>query len=145
MFSKILIPTDGSETLSSPLEAAIQQVKLTHGKIIALAVAESYPLNPLADNIPYDDIDKYNHHQRELAETNLKAVKSKTEKAGVTCEVICVSSDVPALKIIEIAEKHKCDAIFMASHRRKGLMQMFVGSQTQKVLAHATIPVMVFK
>ena len=84
MFSTILIPTDGSETLSSPLEAAIQQVKLTHGKIIALAV-------------------------------------------------------------IEIAEKHKCDAIFMASHRRKGLMQMFVGSQTQKVLAHATIPVMVFK
>ena len=46
MFSTILIPTDGSETLSSPLEAAIQQVKLTHGKIIALAVAESYPPMP---------------------------------------------------------------------------------------------------
>ena len=145
MFSTILIPTDGSETFSSPLEAAIQQVKLTHGKIIALAVAESYPFNPLADNIPSADIEKYNHYQTELAEINLREIKKKAEKAGVACDVICVSSDVPALKIVELAETQKCDAIFMASHRRKGLMQMFVGSQTQKVLAHATVPVMVFR
>lgn len=145
MFSTILVPTDGSETMSAPLQAAIQQAKLTNGKIVALAVAESFPFNPLADNPPSGDIEKFDKHQKDLAELNLKEVKSLAEKAGVACELICITSDAPALKIVEVAEQQKCDAIFMASHRRKGLMQMFIGSQTQKVLAHATVPVTVFR
>lgn len=145
MLTNILVPTDGSSDIDGPLKAALDIAKKTGGKIIALTVANELPIDPSANTMPASEWEKYEKYLRGEATKHLVTVTDAAAVAGVHCETVVEQSEDAAEKIIEVAQRMKCDAIFMASHRKSKLMQLFVGSSTQKVLAHARIPVMVFR
>jgi nucleotide-binding universal stress UspA family protein len=145
MLTKILVPTDGSPDLEGPLAAALEVARKTGGKIVALTVASELPDDPAANAMPASEWEKYEKYLRGEASKHLVAVSDAAAAAGVPCETVVEQSDDAAAKIVEVAARLQCDAIFMASHRKGALMKLFVGSATQKVLAHANVPVMVFR
>ncbi len=145
MLTHILVPTDGSADLQAPLAAAIEIAKKTGGKIVALTVANELPFDPSANAMPASEWEKYERYLRGEATKHLVAVTDAASAAGVPCATVVEQSDDAAHKIVVIAERLQCDAIFIASHRKSTLMKLFVGSTTQKVLAHAKVPVMVFR
>jgi len=83
-------------------------------------------------------------HERE-ADRNLSVIEKAAKDAGVPCETICEISDYPFEAIIKVAEKRGCDLIMMASHGRRGIGALLIGSETQKVLTHTRIPVLVYR
>lgn len=145
MLTKILVPTDGSPDLYAPLQAALEIAKKTGGKIVALTVANKLPIDPSANSMPASEWEKYEKYLRGEAAKHLVAVSDAAAAAGVPCETVIEQADDAADIIVEVAARMQCDAIFMSSHRKSKLMQLFVGSSTQKVLAHASVPVMVFR
>ena len=145
MLTKILVPTDGSPDLAAPLKAALAIAQKTGGQIVALTVANELPIDPSANTMPASEWNRYEKYLRGEASKHLVAVTDAAAAAGVRCETVIEQSDDPAEKIVEVATRLQCDAIFMASHRQSKLMKLFVGSATQKVLAHANMPVMVFR
>jgi nucleotide-binding universal stress UspA family protein len=80
-----------------------------------------------------------------MAERHLAVLKDEASKAGVDCEVVQCSSEYPYEEIVKIAESRHCDVIFQASHGRRGVSALIWGSETQKVLTHSKIPVLVFR
>ncbi len=145
MIQTILVPTDGSADLAGPLQAALAIAKQSGGKIIALTVANELPIDPAANTMPASEWERYERYLRGEAAKHLVAVTDAAAAAGVRCVTVIEQGDDAAEKIVEVAERLQCDAIFMASHRKSKLTQLFVGSSTQKVLAHAKVPVMVFR
>ena len=145
MLSTILVPTDGSADIDAPLKAALAVAKKSGGKIIALTVANELPIDPQANTMPASEWEKYQRYMRGEATKNLVTVTDAAAAAGVPCETVVEQSDDAAACILEVAARKECNAIFMASHRKSKLTQLFVGSSTQKVLAHAKVPVMVFR
>ncbi len=145
MFKTILVPTDGSALSEKAIDAAIEFAKFSGAKIIGLSVAEPYPFAPLAESAMASDPAAYEKSTRELALQHVKRIADAALKANVRYETRIAQSFNPYEEIVKTASDFSCDAIFMASHGRKGLSRLFVGSETQKVLAHTTIPVMVFR
>jgi nucleotide-binding universal stress UspA family protein len=145
MFKHILLPTDGSDLSLKAIDTAIEYAQLCGAKIYGLSVAEPYPFTPLADSAMSIDPTVYEENVCSLARQHVHKITSAAQLAGVECEVAIVMSSAPDEEIISAAKKFKCDAIFMASHGRSGLSRLFLGSKTQKVLAHSTIPVLVLR
>ena len=79
------------------------------------------------------------------AEETLAAVATRAKSSGVKVKTVTVSSDLVAESIVAAAKKHKCDLIVMASHGRKGIKRLLLGSETQHVLTHSTVPVLVLR
>jgi nucleotide-binding universal stress UspA family protein len=144
LFQTILVPTDGSPLSDKAIDAAIEFAKTIGGKIIGLSVAEPYPF-PLLVAGPVIDPAVFEENMRELARQHVQKIADAANNADVRCETLIAQSFNPHEEIINTAKKFGCDIIFMASHGRKGLNNLFVGSETQKVLAHSTIPVLVFR
>lgn len=145
MFKTILVPTDGSPLTDKAIRAALEIARLADGKIIALSVAEPYPFTPLSEGAFTPDADIYEGKMRDRAQLHVQKIADAAKTAHVPCETSIALSFSPYEEIVKAAGKFNCDVIFMASHGRKGLNRLFVGSETQKVLAHSTIPVMVFR
>lgn len=145
MFKTILIPTDGSALSAKAVDAAIEFAKFSAAKVIGLSVAEPYPFAPLAESSMASDPALYEENMRALAQQHVDKLAEAASKADVRCETLIAQSFNPYEEIIKAANHFSCDVIFMASHGRKGLSRLFVGSETQKVLAHTTIPVLVFR
>jgi nucleotide-binding universal stress UspA family protein len=146
MFKKILVPTDGSSLSDKAIEFAIDFAKQHEGKIVAVSVAEPFPQYAVVPEAAYvPDTELYEKQAREFAQQYVQKVADAAAAANVPCETWVALSFSPYEEIIRAAEKFQCDAIFMASHGRKGLNRLFLGSQTQKVLASSSIPVMVFR
>jgi nucleotide-binding universal stress UspA family protein len=145
MFKTILVPTDGSDLSEKAAHGAVDLAKLTGGRIIAISVAEPYPFTPLMEGAFTADLTLYDQQTQKLAQMHVDRVAKIAAKSGVTCEKLVAQSFNPYEEIIKAAKEHHCDLILMASHGRKGLSKLFVGSETQKVLADSTIPVMVFR
>lgn len=145
MFKTILVPTDGSHLSDKAINTAIEFAKFSSGKIIALSVAEPYPFSPMAESTMAADPGAYEENMLALAQLNVQKVADAAKIAGVPCEMLTAQAFNPDEEIISAAEKHHCDAIFMASHGRSGLSRLFLGSKTQRVLAHSTIPVLVLR
>lgn len=145
MFKTILVPTDGSALSEQAVDAAIEFARATNGRVVGLSVAEPYPFSALSESALATDAAPYEEKMREVAELHVAKVANAASKAGVSCETTVVQSFSPYEEIINTARKYNCDVIFMSSHGRKGLNKLFVGSETQKVLAHSTIPVLVFR
>ena len=145
MFKTILVPTDGSSLSDQAINAAVEFAQTTGGKIVGLSVAEPYPYTPLTDGSITVDANSYEEKMREMAQMHVRKIADAAQAANVPCETCVRQSFNPHEEIISVAVKHNCDVIFMASHGRKGLSRLFVGSETQKVLAHSTIPVLVFR
>ena len=145
MFKIILVPTDGSLLSDTAIDAAVRCAKLTGGKIIGLSVAEPYPYSPLAEGAMTVDANMYQEKMIQMAQLHVQKIAVAAKAGGVECEAVVGQSFNPYDEIISLAKSKNCDVIFMASHGRKGLNKLFVGSETQKVLAHSTIPVLVFR
>lgn len=145
MFNIILVPTDGSELADKAIYAAAELARNTHGKIIGLAVVEPYPYSSFADEGVLPDPEPHNNGLLERAQTYVDRIKAAAEQAGVPCETFTSLAADPAMEIINTAATHSCDVVFMASHGRRGIQRLVLGSVTQKVMAHTTLPILVFR
>lgn len=145
MYKKILVPTDGSELSDEAAAAAINFAKLCHAEIVALSVAEPYPLMPAAEGAMVVDTGFEADTLLGMARENADKVAADARAAGLKCTALTVFSVVPHEEIIRTANEQGCDLIFMASHGRRGLSKLLAGSVTQNVLAYSSIPVMVLR
>lgn len=145
MFKTILVPTDGSPLSDRAINAAVEFARETGGSIVALSVAEPYPFTPLSADTFSDERSLYEEKAREIAQEHVRKVAAAAHVLNVPCKTVVTQSFSPSDEIVKTAERSACDVIFMASHGRKGLNKLFVGSETQKVLANTIIPVMVFR
>lgn len=145
MFKKILVPTDGSPRSDRAAQAAIELAKQLQGSVIAISVAEPYPFPPISESAYTGGSEAYEQRALELAKEHVAKIASAARAAGVPCETLVAHAMNPHEEIVNAAETHRCDAIFMATHGRKGLNRLFAGSETQKVIAQAKVPVMVFQ
>lgn len=145
MFKTILVPTDGSPLSDRAIKEAIGVARQTGGKIVALSVAEPYPFSPMAEGAIVEDAGQYETRMRDLARAHVEKIVALASAQGIGCEAVTELSFNPYEQIIATAKSHECDVIFMASHGRKGLNKLFLGSETDKVLSHCTIPVLVFR
>ena len=147
MFKHILLPTDGSELSHKAVKQAIEVAKELGAKITAVHIVGDYHLALPDEGFEMPEIPTLKKRFEEEGATRAKkilgAVKEVAKIAGVECEVVMATSDVPYKTIINEATKFKCDLIVMASHGRRGLDGILLGSETQKVLTHSKIPVLV--
>jgi nucleotide-binding universal stress UspA family protein len=147
MYKHILIPTDGSAASQRAAAHAVALAAAVGAKVTALFVAP--PATPVVYQryLPVKLMSAEAHAEaiRRASEANLAKVARAAEAAGVACESISVTGDFPAEAIVEIARKKRCDLVVMASHVRAGMPGVLLGSQTQKVLAQAKMPVLVWR
>lgn len=147
MYKHILIPTDGSELSRRAIVAGVKLAKSLGAKVTGFFAA------PPATPVVYEDFVPVGYmtpeqHAEMIEKTTahyLGVIEKAAEAAGVACECIHVTNDFPADAILAAAKKQKCDLIFMASHGRRGLRGVLLGSETQKVLTHSKIPVVVYR
>jgi len=145
MLKKILLATDGSDISKKAIAAAVEFAASYGSKIVGVAVAEVFESLIMPDmGAAYDlrGIEREIHQQTEL---NAQFIADCAKTAGAQCEVHTVSGVHPHEEILRLATQLDCDSIFMASHGRKGMDKLLLGSETQKVLAYSKIPVLVFK
>ncbi|MDB5729514.1 MAG: uspA [Noviherbaspirillum sp.] len=146
MFKTILVPTDGSELSEKAAHAAIEFAKSISAKLVTVSVAEPVPLVALVEGgAPPPWIDDFEESARKEAQARVDRVAAAASAAGVPCDKAVALSISPYEEIIAAAQRFACELIFMASHGRKGLSRRLLGSETQKVLAHTTIPVLVYR
>ena len=145
MFKKILVPTDGTPLSDKVIEAAIQFAKLNTGsQILGISVVVPISFSPF-EGMGGVDVQEHEQGMMNQANVHVKKLKETVEAAGVPCEAIVTKSSSPAADIVKASVEEGCDCIFMSSHGRKGLNKLFLGSETQKVLAQATMPVIVYR
>lgn len=149
MYKHILLPTDGSKLSDKAVTEAIEVARLLGAKITALHVVGAYhPVLPDEGLIvPEITVLKKRFEEEEAARARkiLGNVKAAAQRAGVACDLVVATSDAPYEMIIGHAKKSNCDVIIMASHGRRGLRGILLGSETQKVLTHSRIPVLVWR
>lgn len=145
MFKHILLPTDGSAAAESALDAGIAFARQVGASVTALhvmPVTQLFTFEPEVTESMLEQISK----ERELhAKKFLELVEQRAAAAGVPCQSMLVASDHPYQAIIDAARSVHCDLIAMASHGRKGIKGLLLGSETAKVLTHSAIPVLVFR
>jgi nucleotide-binding universal stress UspA family protein len=147
MFTKILVPTDGSPLSDKAVAKALGIAKLSGGMVIALHVYPRFAGSPYGTFGPSADILAEAHvrqHQFE-AETLFAAIEKQSRAANVLVDMILVEGDDVYREIIAAAKRRKCDLICMASHGRRGVAGVVLGSETHKVLTHSAIPVLVLR
>jgi nucleotide-binding universal stress UspA family protein len=145
MYTKILVPTDGSGLSDQAASAAIEFARLCGAELVALSVAEPYPLMPAAEGAMVVDPGVETDVMLRNAQENVDRVAQAAAKAGIRCTGLTAISMVPYQEIIDTATRHGCDLVFIASHGRRGLSRLLAGSVTQNVLAYSHIPVMVLR
>ena len=147
MFKHILIPTDGSELSNRAVAAAVELAKKARAKVTGLFVAP--PATPMIYGkfmpVGYMTPDEHAELIQRTAKEYLGVIESAASQAGVAAECVTVTSDFPADEIIRISNERNVDLIFMASHGRRGVSAVLLGSETQKVLTHTTRPVLVYR
>lgn len=144
MYQKILVPTDGSPLSEQATAAAIEFARAHGAAIVALSVAQPYPLMA-AEAAVVTDSALESRVLMELAQEYVDKVAQLAKAAGVACTTVAALSFFPHEDIARVANETGCDVIFMASHGRHGLSKLLAGSVTQNVLAYSTIPLLVFR
>ena len=147
MFKHILIPTDGSPLSAKAAVAGVEFARAVGAKVTALFAAPA-PTPVVYEHflpVGYMPPDEHAEMIEQAARRYLGAIEQAAKAAGVPCESVHLTSDFPADTIVATARKRRCDLIFMASHGRKGVAAILLGSETQKVLAHGKIPVLVYR
>ena len=145
MYKNILVPTDGSPLSRAAAAKAVKLAKSVGAKITGLFAAP--PATPVVyrDHLPAGYLTPQQHTKmiEQAAAKYLGVIEQAAKSAGVPCVCIHVTSDFPADTILAVAKQQKCDLIFMASHGRRGLASMLLASETQKVVTHSKVPVLV--
>ena len=144
MYKRILFPTDGSEITAKALPSAIAMAKLTGAELFTLAVKEPFPYSAISEMQPVPP-QEFVDAQDRVAAARVTAVADAATAAGVTCHCHAVEGLHPWEAILDHGKAQGCDLIVMASHGRRGMTALLLGSETQKVLTHSTIPVLVVR
>ncbi|HYJ20286.1 MAG TPA: universal stress protein [Burkholderiales bacterium] len=147
MFKHILLPTDGSSVSDKAVKRGIEFAKKIKARVTALHVVPAFkfmadegitPLSPALKK-------RFQDEGMARAKAMLDAVAKQARTRGVRCATLCVSSDLPYEEIVATARRKKCDLIMMASHGRRGLSSILLGSETAKVLTHSKVPVLIVR
>jgi nucleotide-binding universal stress UspA family protein len=147
MYKRILVATDGSTLSKKAVTSAIELAVTCGAELFAIKVVPRYPKAYFEGSIPLssDEISRVESQWTEAAQIQLAAVEKSAKAKAVSTKAITVKSDVVSDAIIAAAKKHKADLIVMASHGRKGIKRLLLGSETQQVLTHSHIPVLVLR
>jgi len=145
MYTNILIPTDGSELAVKAVRHGIALAQKIGAKVTALTVSPPFHTFTTDTQMIEDTPAQYQTRMRDHAQKTLGAIASAAQTAGVACEIVHVEHEHPYQAIIDTAEAKGCDLIVMASHGRRGIAAIVLGSETVKVLTHCKIPVLVHR
>lgn len=147
MYERILVATDGSALSEKAVQSALSLAKLSGATLVALRVIPRYPRSYLEGGATVDisEIKRIEAQWTAQAQEQLSAIKAEGKNMGVTVKTTIAKSDLVAESIIATADKQEVDLIVMASHGRKGIKRLLLGSETQQVLTHSSIPVLVLR
>ncbi|HWP17947.1 MAG TPA: universal stress protein [Burkholderiaceae bacterium] len=144
MYKRILVPTDGSDITQRAVQTAISLAKLTGAQIYTISVKDPYPYSAISEiqpTLPQEFLDA----QERVAARNVAAVKDACTEAGVPCVAHTVESVSVWEAIVDHAKSQQCDLIVMASHGRRGVQALLLGSETNRVLTHSPVSVLVVR
>ena len=144
MFKRILFPTDGSDITTKAMQTALSLAKLSGAEIKTLSIKEPFPYSAVSEMQPVPPQEFFDAQER-VASARVKVVTAAAEAAGVPCLGHTVEALHPWEAILDHAKAQNCDLIVMASHGRRGMSALLLGSETQKVLTHSTLPVLVVR
>ena len=147
MFKHIFVPTDGSELSRATAQRAVSFAKEAGARITVFFAKPEYPIAYFGEGALIDPTtpEQFAKSAASEAEAILGKARSAAEAAGVACDSDTAVNEVPYEAIIDAADRHGCDLIFMASHGRRGIAGLLLGSETQKVLTHSKTPVLVYR
>ena len=147
MYTRILIATDGSALSKKAVDHGLALASLSGATVVALKVVPRYPRSYFEGGVSVDlnDAKRIEQQWSDGAQAMVDSIKAEGGAQGVTVKAVVAKSDLVAEAVISAAKKHKCDLIVMASHGRKGLKRLLLGSETQHVLTHSHIPVLVLR
>lgn len=147
MFKNILVPTDGSELSRATAKRAVAFASEAGARVTVFYAKPEYPIAYFGEGALIDPTtpEKFTQMAEQQAAQYLEEVAACCREANVECVTVSATSDIPYEAIIEAAEKAGCDLIFMASHGRRGISGLLLGSETNKVLTHSKIPVLVYR
>jgi len=144
MFQRILVPTDGSDITRKAVDTTIALAKQLNARIYTISVKEPFPYSAISEMQPTPPQEFFDAQER-IASARVQAVREACETAVTTCEGHTVEALHPWEAIIEHAQRTGCDLVVMASHGRRGVSALLLGSETQKVLTHSKIPVLIVR
>lgn len=144
MFKRILVPTDGSDITGKAVATALALAKSVGAQVFAISVKEPFPYSAISEMQPTPPQEFFDAQER-IAAKRLAVVGEAAKAAGVSCQAHSVEALHPWEAIIDHAKRTECDLVVMASHGRRGVSALLLGSETQKVLTHSTVPVLVVR
>lgn len=144
MFKRILVPTDGSDITAKAVDTSIALAKSLGAAICTISVKEPFPYSAISEMQPTPPQEFFDAQER-IADARIQNVVAMCSTAGVPCQAHTVEALHPWEAIIDHAKQMECDLLVMASHGRRGVAALLLGSETQKVLTHSKIPVLVVR
>jgi nucleotide-binding universal stress UspA family protein len=147
MYRKILVPTDGSALSKKAVRSALELASTLGAEVVALNVVPRYPTSYFegAISVSPTEVARVEKLWAEQGQDLADEVGKAAAKAGVQAKAVTLRSDLVAEAILATARKHKCDLVVMGSHGRRGLKRLLLGSETQHVLTHGSLPVLVLR
>jgi nucleotide-binding universal stress UspA family protein len=145
MFTHVLLPTDGSKLSEDAIRMGVQLAKTINAKVTGFHVMPDFHVFTYKTEMLEDTKREFGRDSKAHAVRYLSVIETAAKAAGVSCEVVSAIHDHPYEAIISVAKERGCDLIVMASHGRKGVQAVLLGSETQKVLTHSHIPVLVWR
>ena len=144
MYQRILVPTDGSDITAKAVTSAIAMARLCGASLTTLCVKEPFPYSAISEMQPVPPQEFYDAQER-IAASRVQVVLDAAAAAGVVCDGATVEALHPWEAILEAAKQKGCDLVVMASHGRRGMAALLIGSETSRVLTHSPLPVLVVK
>jgi len=144
MFKRILVPTDGSEITTKAIHTAVELAKSVGAQLFTISVKEPFPYSAISEMQPTPPQEFFDAQER-IASKRVQAVVEQARQAGLSCQAHTVEALHPWEAIIEHAKHMDCDLLVMASHGRRGVSALLLGSETQKVLTHSKVPVLIVR
>ncbi|PQA83269.1 universal stress protein [Limnohabitans sp. TS-CS-82] len=147
MYTRILVATDGSTLSKKAITSAIALAALSGAELVAVKVTPRYPQSYFEGSLPLNptEVAKIEKQWADDAQKMLDTVVKAGKAKGVSVKPVVVKSDIVSDAIIATAKKQKADLIVMASHGRRGIKRLLLGSETNQVLTHASVPVLVLR
>ncbi len=147
MFTRIMLATDGSKLSQKAVKSAIDLASKFNAELVAVKVIPRYVQTYFEGSFTVADIDVKSIEAQWAAGAQqvLDKISSSAAAKGVSVKTSVVKSDDKADGLVKAANKMKVDLIVMASHGRKGIKRLLLGSETQNVLTHSEVPVLVLR
>ena len=147
MYKRILVATDGSTLSKKAVNSAVELAALSGAELVAVKVTPRYPQSYFEGSLPLSatEVSKIEKQWTDAAQKVVDGVAKAAGAKGVSVKSVVVKSDIVSDALISAAKKYKVDLIVMASHGRRGIKRLLLGSETQQVLTHASVPVLVLR